>query len=187
MRKKILNKRNNIPVNIRFENSNMILKNIKSLKQYQKYNTIGIYYSINSEVSTHDLLKNALSEKKIVGIPKIVNETRIEFYRIIESEYDQISWIKGKHGTMENDSSEIISDDIQLIIIPGIVFDKHGNRIGYGKGYFDRFLSTRRPKCVVGLAFEDQVINQIIPKEQFDRPVDIVVTEKHIIEINKNI
>ena len=185
IRTKILDNRNNIPLKRRMEKSKIILKNIRSLKQYEKCNRIGIYYSINTEVSTQDLIRDALENNKIVGIPKIINEKFIEFYRILESEYKDISWVQGKYGVMENESSEIISNDIQLVIVPGIVFDKHGNRIGYGKGYFDRFLSLKKPACTVGLAFEDQVINQDIPKEKFDQPVDIIVTEKRIIKTNK--
>ena len=185
IRTKILNNRNNIPLKRRIEKSKTILKNIKSLKQYEKYNIIGIYYSINTEVSTQDLIRDALENNKIIGIPKIINEKFIEFYKILEGEYDDISWVQGKYNIMENKSSEIISNDLQLVIVPGIVFDKHGNRIGYGKGYFDRFLSMKKPICTVGLAFDDQVINQDMPKEKFDRPVDIIVTEKRIIKTNK--
>ena len=185
IRRKILINRNNIPLKRRIEKSKIIFKNITSLKQYEKYNRIGIYYSINTEVSTQHIIRDALENNKIVGIPKIIDEKFIEFYRIIEDEYDDISWVQGKYGTMENKSSEIISNDIQLVIVPGIVFDKHGNRIGYGKGYFDRFLSIKKPNCTVGLAFEDQIINQEIPKEEFDQPVDIIVTEKRIIKTNK--
>ena len=185
IRRMILNKRNNIPLKRRIEKSKTILKNIKFLKQYEKCNIVGIYYSINTEASTQDLIRDALENNKIVGIPKVINEEFIEFYRILESEYNKISWVQGKYGIMEIESSEIISNDLQLVIIPGIVFDKQGNRIGYGKGYFDRFLSMKKPTCTIGLAFEDQVINQDIPKEKFDQSVDIIVTEKRIIKTNK--
>jgi 5-formyltetrahydrofolate cyclo-ligase len=69
-----------------------------------------------------------------------------------------------------------------MLIIPGIAFDLSGNRIGYGKGYYDRFLSSKKAKHTMGLAYEIQVLNNI-PNNDLDVPVDIIVTEKRIIRI----
>jgi 5-formyltetrahydrofolate cyclo-ligase len=69
---------------------------------------------------------------------------------------------------------------MDLLIIPGIAFDLQGNRIGYGKGYYDRFLSTRKVSYIMGLAFENQIIKKI-PTTENDIPVDVLVTENRII------
>jgi 5-formyltetrahydrofolate cyclo-ligase len=73
-------------------------------------------------------------------------------------------------------------EKMDLLIIPGIVFDLQGNRLGYGKGYYDRFLSLRKIKYIIALAYELQVINQI-PNNEHDIPVDIIITEKRIISV----
>jgi 5-formyltetrahydrofolate cyclo-ligase len=73
-------------------------------------------------------------------------------------------------------------DQMDLLIIPGIAFDLQGNRIGYGKGYYDRFLFSRKAKCIIGLAYEIQIINEI-PNNDHDIPVNIIITEKRTIRI----
>ena len=77
-------------------------------------------------------------------------------------------------------------DKIDLLILPGIAFDLHGNRIGYGKGYYDRFLYSRKAKHIMGLAYEIQICNDI-PTNQHDIPVDTIITEKRIISKYKSV
>ena len=78
---------------------------------------------------------------------------------------------------------EFNPDKLDLVIVPGIAFDKKGHRIGYGYGYYDRFLKTIKKKAVkIGLAFDFQLIESI-PEEEHDVPMNIVVTDKEILRI----
>jgi 5-formyltetrahydrofolate cyclo-ligase len=76
---------------------------------------------------------------------------------------------------------EIPIESIDLILVPGVVFDIHGNRIGHGKGYYDRLLNDTQNIPHVGLAFGFQIVDAV-PVEGHDLPVDIIVTEERIIE-----
>src|SRR3989338_3616519 len=86
----------------------------------------------------------------------------------------------------ESYQREFNPDKLDIVIVPGIAFDKNGHRIGYGYGYYDRFLKTIRKETLkIGLAYDFQLIEKI-PEERHDVPVDIILTEKEIAICNKN-
>lgn len=182
IRKTILDKRNSIsPLDI-VNNSRIISNSVISTKEYQSSSSIGIYYSIGSEVKTFDIIKHSLENKKEIALPRVIDSTKIQFFKIMEDKFEKIKFTKGKYGIFENSMSTTIIDKIDLLIIPGIAFDLKGYRIGYGKGYYDRFLSSGKSKCIMGLSYESQIINGI-PNNEHDIPVDIIITEKRIIRI----
>lgn len=182
IRKTILDKRNSIsPLDI-VNNSRIISNSVISTKEYQSSFSVGIYYSIGSEVKTFDIIKHSLENKKEIALPRVIDSTKIQFFKIMEDRFEKIKFTKGKYGIFENSMSTTIIDKIDLLIIPGITFDLKGYRIGYGKGYYDRFLSLGKSKCIMGLSYESQIINEI-PNNEHDIPVDIIITEKKIIRI----
>lgn len=182
IRKTILDKRNSIsPLDI-VNNSRIISNSVISTKEYQSSFSVGIYYSIGSEVKTFDIIKHSLENKKEIALPRVIDSTKIQFFKIMEDKFEKIKFTKGKYGIFENSMSTTIIDKIDLLIIPGIAFDLKGYRIGYGKGYYDRFLSLGKSKCIMGLSYESQIINGI-PNNEHDIPVDIIITEKKIIRI----
>jgi 5-formyltetrahydrofolate cyclo-ligase len=182
IRKTILDKRNSIsPLDI-VNNSRIISNSVISTKEYQSSLSVGIYYSIGSEVKTFDIIKHSLENKKEIALPRVIDSTKIQFFKIMEDKFEKIKLTKGKYGIFENSMSTTIIDKIDLLIIPGIAFDLKGCRIGYGKGYYDRFLSLGKSKCIMGLSYESQIINEI-PNNEHDIPVDIIITEKRIIRI----
>ncbi|MGE0243188.1 MAG: 5-formyltetrahydrofolate cyclo-ligase [Nitrososphaeraceae archaeon] len=182
IRRKILSKRNSIYKNTIIKNSKFISNKIIAIDEYQSSKSLGIYYPIGSEVQTFDLIRHSLNNDKIVCLPKIIDSTTIEFFKIIENSFEKISFRKGKYGILEPSISKDSIDKIDMLIIPGIAFDLNGNRIGYGKGYYDRFLSSKKAKHIIGLAYEIQLLNNI-PNNDLDVPVDIIVTERRIIRI----
>jgi len=182
IRRKILSQRNSIYINTIVMNSKSINNNIIAIEEYRRSKSLGIYYPIGSEVQTFDLIRYSLNDNKTVCLPKIIDSTTIEFFKIIENSFEKISFQKGKYGIFEPSISTETIDKIDMLIIPGIAFDLKGNRIGYGKGYYDRFLSSRKANYKIGLAYEIQVLNNI-PNNELDVPVDIIVTEKRIIRI----
>lgn len=146
---------------------------------------INCYISFASEVDTRNIIQKGLNDSKKICVPRINPETdNIELYQIMDLESDVQP---GKYGILEPDikKTEKVHNQIPVLhIVPGIVFDKNGGRIGYGKGYYDRFLKTINPYSVkLALAFEMQIADKI-PSYENDIPVDVIVTEKSVIYLN---
>ncbi len=178
LRKKILRERAKIPLSTRENYSERINKLIKSTSYYKNSKTIMVFLSFNHEVDTHKFIKDAISEGKRIVVPISIHETR----ELIPSELKDFNELEIGYFNILTPKEEFIrpvaKEEIELIIVPGIVFDSHGFRIGYGGGYYDRFLSDiakKVPKIAIG--FSMQLIEQV-PRESFDIPVDMIVTEK---------
>jgi 5-formyltetrahydrofolate cyclo-ligase len=180
IRQEILRIRNSLTQNEIVSFSNIISKKVISSKVFKKSVLIGTYFPIGSEVNTFEIIKHSLATKKTIGLPRIIDSTSIVFFKIIENSFEVIKMRKGKYGILENSTSNSIIEEMDLLIVPGIAFDLQGNRIGYGKGYYDRFLSKRKASYIIGLAFENQIIHKI-PKTENDIPVNALFTEKRII------
>ena len=169
LRKKSLIRRKNIPEK-EFK-SNVIYNEIINSEEYNNANTIAIYNSIENEVDTRGIISYSFLKGKTILLPKIVNEDMV-FMKVDKNTKYQYS----KYGIAEPISGEIYdSSKIDLFIVPGVAFDIRGNRLGYGKGYYDRYLiGTEATK--LGLAFEEQIINYI-PTDDNDVQMDIIQTE----------
>ena len=184
MRRDYLKKRNDIPKEERERESGKIQALIESLRQYRECAWLFCYVSYKSEVETKGLLYRALKHGKKVAVPKVLDkEGHMEFYQI-DSMEDLIS---GYHGILAPDShrcKQVTPQGKQvLMLLPGAVFDKSGGRIGYGGGYYDRYLNTYGKTCKtlvkIALAFECQV-GEELATEPFDVKVDGIVTEKGV-------
>lgn len=175
----IIEKRNSLPKEEILEKSSQIKNNLFNLQSYKKSKAIMFFVSFNSEVNTHEMIKDTL-KSKIVVVPKVVSH-EIEPSVIID--FDNL--VAGKFGVLEPiETMKIAHKNIDLVLVPGIVFDKEGHRIGYGFGYYDQFLN-KVPKAIkIGLAFDFQVVDKI-PREMHDVPVDLIVTEKMVVECKR--
>ncbi|MDP3765419.1 MAG: 5-formyltetrahydrofolate cyclo-ligase [Nanoarchaeota archaeon] len=175
----ILKKRKSLPKEEIIEKSKKIENNLFNLKQYKNSKTIVFFVSFNSEVHTHEMIRKSLKNKTII-VPKVVHH-KLEPSVIID--FDNL--IQGKFGILEPiETMKIAYKNIDLVLVPGIVFDKEGHRIGYGFGYYDKFLAKVTKAIKVGMAFDFQVVEKI-PKEMHDVPVDLVVTEERVVECKK--
>lgn len=164
------------------EKSLKIKENLFSLEEFKKAKNIMFYVSFNNEAGTREAIKELLAKKeKTVVVPYV-----LENYPILQlSELKNFDELEEKtFGILEPKElyiREFNYEKLDLVIVPGIVFDKKGYRIGYGHGYYDRFLKTlKKGVKKIGLAFELQVVDEI-PEEEHDVPVDIVVTEKRVL------
>jgi 5-formyltetrahydrofolate cyclo-ligase len=159
--------------------SKEIKEKLFSLKQFNDAKTVLFYVSYNGEVFTHDILKEAFIAKKVVVPISNKNDHSLILSEIIS--WDDLK--ESSYGILEPKKDcvkEVNIDEIDLIIVPGIAFDTKGNRIGHGKGYYDRLLrNTNVTK--IGLAFEFQIAKEI-PIGKNDVPVDLIITEKRIIK-----
>lgn len=170
--------RNNISLSDRAEKNNIILNNILSLAEYSQSDIIFSYVSFGTETDTYNFIKQALNCKKRVAVPYCIPNTPfMEFYFI----NDINSLIKGSFGVMEpNINNETKATDLSsgICLVPGLSFTYNGYRLGYGKGFYDRFLD-KFGGISVGLCYECQ-ITQSLPIDEYDKSINIIVSEEKI-------
>ena len=152
--------------------SRIIMHKIISLKDYKKARIIALYNSLKNEVSTKELIEYSLNNNKIVVLPRVYKST-LRFYQISHEESYELSSFNIAEPE-ENISKLISKDKIDLIIVPGICFDLNGNRIGYGKGFYDRYLTDEMN--TIGICFKEQ-ITDTIPSDNHDKKMKKVITD----------
>lgn len=180
IRKEIKLKRENLELNEKTKLSSIIIKKFLNLEELKNIKTIMSYMDFKNEVETKGLNKNLLKIGKRVLIPKIDDENDKIIPIILTEEYQ-----KGKYGILESNGVKFL-ENIDLIIVPGIVFNEKGERIGFGKGYYDKFLSEYENKnkkiLKVSLLYEFQIDNRF-NGEEHDKNIDILITERRIIKL----
>lgn len=153
--------------------STIIVNKILNLDIYKKARVVALYKSLDTEVNTNDLIIQSLVDK-IVLLPKIVNDEMVFIKIDKDTEY-----IKSRIGVMEP-NGDIYTGDIDLIIVPGVSFDEELNRLGFGKGYYDKYLASKNI-FKIGICFDNQVI-KLLPVNDYDIKMDLVVTDKRLIK-----
>lgn len=176
IREKIRSVRKNIPKEVISEKSRKIICALEELDEFRKASTIMPYLSLDIEVDTIEFIKKELKEQKRTMVVPFVKEDNIQVSRL--SDFNDLS--NGKFGVLEPIKKEEFKGKIDMILVPGIAFDQNGSRIGFGKGFYDRFLKNHKRALKIGLAFEEQIVDNI-PIEEHDMPVDIILTEKRTI------
>ncbi len=183
IRKKVLGERKSMPLPEVSEKSDKILEYILESDFYKNAEVIMAYIDFRNEVMTEKLIKKATSEGKRVVIPISIVETRqLVLSEIID--YDN-ELEPGAYGILEPKKEYIREVDpqlVDLVLVPGVAFDRRGFRIGYGAGYYDRFLERVRPETKkVALAFDLQMVEHA-HEDEHDFPVQYIVTESGVIE-----
>ena len=190
LRKEILTKRNALSFDEQSEKSKGIIERIMENKNFIEADKILLFASYKSEVDTTGLFRVARTFSKDVYYPKVVDEV-MEFY-LVENQSDLIEGYRGICEPNAERSKKFIPklDDKVCVIMPGLAFDEEGNRIGYGGGYYDKFLGkleTEFPReniCKIAIAFDCQVIETgRIERESHDIRPDYIVTEERIISV----
>lgn len=180
IRKLILQKRKNLPDKEWEKRSLIIQKKFLNAQYYKDAKSIFTYFHFDREVKTDLIIENALRDNKAVCVPKNNWENcTITPSRIMSLEEVKASPKSGKPVPEPAIVRPYSESKIELVIVPGVVFDIYGNRIGMGKGFFDRFLS-KLPKTSlkVALAFEFQIMKDRLPVDSWDIMVDILITEE---------
>ncbi|MCX6665077.1 MAG: 5-formyltetrahydrofolate cyclo-ligase [Euryarchaeota archaeon] len=162
------------------EKSKQIKDRLFSLNEFKTSQTILFYVSYDNEVHTHDMIKECLSKKKNVVVPC----TDITKRQLLLSELNNWNDLTACTYDILEPKQEcrhlVALNDVELILVPGVVFDLHGQRIGHGKGYYDNLLRNATRQLKIGLAFELQLVDDI-PAKKHDIKVDKIVTEKRVI------
>ena len=174
LRKEAFAKRKEISAEERVEKSRRITEHILQSEVYQKAKSVFSFVSMGSEAETRDILKRAWRDGKIVAVPKMKQGREMVFLKI-ESFADLK---EGRFGVMEPvTQEEMIPEAGDLFLVPGALFDRNKNRIGYGGGFYDTYFEKHQGYRKIGLAFSEQISETAIPTEVNDIPLDDIVTE----------
>lgn len=161
--------------------SEQIFSSLVSHPLYQEAKEIYCYVSFGEEVSTNAILVHAWKHGKKVAVPKILEDDTLEFFYIDTRE--QLK--EGFYGILEPVTAKIASGDEVLVVMPGVAFDREGGRIGYGKGYYDRYLRKHPDYHTIALTFEVQCLDQV-PVEDHDIRPEWILTEKEMYQCEKD-
>ncbi|MBV7274573.1 5-formyltetrahydrofolate cyclo-ligase [Clostridium sp. PL3] len=143
---------------------------------YKNANTIFAFVSYDTEVDTHSIIKKALEDGKTVCVPKTISMEEGMLAIKLNSFNDMA---EGNYGILEPKltTPKIEENLIDLAFIPGLAFDKRGGRVGYGGGFYDRFMNNMRKEAKkIGLAYSFQILDEV-PMEKHDLFIDGIITD----------
>lgn len=186
LRKKYKQLRKELPCDRKSLMDQKIADRIRSLISFRFSKTVLLYYPIEGEVDTLPILESALAAGKNVGLPVSHSGGRMEFRLVTDPERELAP---GRFGVREPSADCPIFDKAAadpadtLILVPALAFDREGFRLGYGNGYYDRYLEGF-PATAVGLVYSDFLADRL-PKGRFDQSVSLLVTEKGVIFVGK--
>lgn len=163
------------------EMSRNICRQMVNAPWYRECSVIYGYYPLGNEVDCREFLKQAMADGKKAALPRMypaAGECRMDFYEITSLEQVQ----EGRFHVMEPVTACRKSEEPRgVVLVPGVVFDRNGNRYGYGKGYYDRYFS-RFPELVrVALAYENQMEPELVVLGT-DVKMDVIYTESGVYE-----
>lgn len=182
IRKQVLRQRDLISEKEKKAKDNSIRSTVLNLLEFRSARKVLFYASYKSEVDTFDLIRDSISINKIVALPKVNSQSfTLDIYEIKD--------LKELHSGYRNipepslPSDRILkATDIDLIIVPGVAFDTHCNRLGYGKGFYDKLLNEKLCPAIA-LAYEEQIV-ETVPTESHDIKMDKIITDKRVITKN---
>lgn len=182
IRESILKLRDALLKEERLEKSRRIFNRITAMREYQEAEHILVYVSYKSEVETEPFIKESLKAGKKVYCPKVCGKN-MDFYRIADT-------AELKHGYMGIKEPEAAKEYVFntevgkkgncLMIMPGSAYDMDRNRIGYGGGYYDRYLESHPFITAIAVGFDCQITERI-PAASHDKKPDIIITEERLI------
>ncbi len=178
LRSFLLKKRDNTSFDFMKIASKKIQNRLKKINVFRDAQKIGVYYPIGSEILTQDIIQELLSNGKDVFLPKIM-EKNIEFRKIV----DFSSLEKGSFDIMEPKDDCQIDNALDVVLVPTVGISPIGVRLGYGQGFYDRYLAEHKV-ITISLTFEKQIIKNI-PKSEHDIIIDWIVTEERILDTQR--
>lgn len=167
------------------QKSEAICRAVVATRAFVSARFIMAYIDARNEVQTEGIIRQAWAEGKHVAVPVCVPQTHTLLVSEIMSFEELHDGFYDIKEPMEEYMRPVSPGQLDLIIVPAVVYDKKGYRIGYGGGYYDRFLSSLdKHIATIGIAFDVQIIDKV-PVQPFDIPVDMVITESGIIKGEK--
>jgi 5-formyltetrahydrofolate cyclo-ligase len=172
----------------RSDKAAQIWRTITASTRYRQARAVMAYTATPTEVPTKELLRQMATDGKRIILPYCKDGTRdLGIAEVHDLDKDLIP---GTHGILEPTHDlrdNFLRSDLGLIIVPGIAFDRHGGRLGWGKAYYDNFLRELKGRTTIwGAAFRCQITEQVLPFDYHDVSVDLVVTEEGFIPDSTN-
>ena len=175
LRNLLLEKRDNTSFDMMKIASHNIQKSLKNINEFKNAKKIGVYYPIGSEIPTQDIIQELLSNGKDVFLPRVIEEN-LEFRKI----KDFSSLEKGRFDILEPKEDCEKDNCLDVILVPTVAISPKGVRLGYGYGYYDRFLAINK-STTISLTLEKQIVKSI-PREKHDIIIDWIVTEDRVFQ-----
>jgi 5-formyltetrahydrofolate cyclo-ligase len=180
LRREVLSMRDALHEGIRVPAGDAITQRVLSLPEVVAAKHVMAFWSFGSEVPTLPLL-TALSDRGV----------RVALPRIEDGDLEVRAWSPGdpmtetSFGALEPaEGARVDPGALDVVVVPAVAFDRHGRRVGYGGGFYDRFLPRLRLEAArIGIAYAVQVLDRDLPSGAFDQPVDAVVTEVEVVRV----
>ena len=175
IRAQFLAERNALPQDQRVRLSEQIQEKFLGSELFAEARFLALYCAVHNEVSTDMVGSCALAAGKRVAYPRVAGE-HLEFVEV--ASLDDLA--PGAFSVPEPASGDRLPlDCLDLVVVPGVVFDRTGHRLGYGRGYYDRALNECRPNCEkVGFAYDFQVVDTLSIMQEHDRTLSVLMTEQ---------
>ncbi|MDW7669344.1 MAG: 5-formyltetrahydrofolate cyclo-ligase [Bacillota bacterium] len=181
IRKVISKRRKSMSENEVKEKSKIIIEKLMNTDEFKKAKNLMVFLSFDNEVYTFDLIEKAMNMGKKVIVPYTVKDTCEIIPTLLKSIEEDLE--VSNYGYMEPKKDKIqpiLEENIDMTVVPGLAFDEKMNRIGFGKGYYDRYLTkTKKESKNIAIAYDYQVLEEI-PSEDFDVKMDYIITEEKI-------
>jgi len=185
LRNEILKKRDVLTKEEHREKSDVIARRVMTHSAFADANVVLLFASFRNEVDTTKIFKSAITSGKAVYYPKVLGK-EMEFYHVeSEDDFEEGRWGIREPKVEEERKFAPKQGDQICVVMPGAVFDKTGNRIGYGGGYYDKFLKESETLNLfkMGIGFSCQIVDvDDFPKEEHDVTLDMLVTEEGLWE-----
>jgi len=178
LRNLLLEKRDRTSFDLMKIASEKMQKKLKKINAFRNAQKIGVYYPIGSEILTQDIIQELLSNGKEVFLPKVIGDN-IEFRKIL----DFSSLEKDSFDIMEPKDDCKTDNNLEVILVPTVGISPDGVRLGYGHGFYDRFLAKNKT-TTISLTLEKQIVKNI-PRSEHDIIIDWIVTEDRILKTQR--
>ena len=180
IRRIIKKRRNSMSENEVTTKSRIIIEKLMKTDEFKNSKNIMIFLSFNNEVYTYDLIEKCIELGKRVIIPYTVKDTYEIIPTVLGNTKEDLKLTSYGYREPKKEKLQPVDEkDIDLTVVPGLAFDKKMNRIGFGKGYYDRYLAkTRIDAKKIALAYDYQVLEEI-PSEVFDVKMDSIITDEN--------
>ena len=181
IRAAVLATRDALAPSVRATASRLMIARICALTQYEKAKIVMTYMGFGSEIETQPFFERIIADGKIAVLPRVDRGSQTLMLHAARSTSDLLT---GKWGIREPgaDAPPVSINEIDFLLIPGVAFDCSGNRLGYGRGYYDKLLSTADPALTrVAAAFSCQIV-EAVPVGPKDQRIDRIITENEIIK-----
>ena len=160
------------------DDSIKIFKNLLTLSWLLDHNVFMLYYPHRKEVDTKPIVDYLQKHSKIILLPKVKN------FDLLPIRIYSLDDLYVGYAGIREPKGKVYDGKIDVVIVPGVAYDKYGYRLGYGKGYYDRFLPKVDPVIKIGLAFDFQILDKL-PHDPHDVKMDYIVTPTKIYKTKK--